>query len=107
MKQLLLLLFVTLAGVVSVQAQNTPTGIWKTVDDETGEAKSHVEIYQDGGKYHGKITKLLQYPQDQVCEACTGSRKGKKLVGMVPLWTRRPATSMAVRSGLKKASPMN
>lgn len=83
MKQLLLLLFVTLAGVVSVQAQNTPTGIWKTVDDETGEAKSHVEIYQDGGKYHGKITKLLQYPQDQVCEACTGSRKGKKLVGMV------------------------
>lgn len=83
MKQLLLLLAVLLAGVVSVQAQSSPTGVWKTIDDETGEAKSYVEIYQDGGKYHGKITKLLLSPQDKTCEACTDSRKGKKLIGMV------------------------
>ncbi|MCI4651726.1 DUF2147 domain-containing protein [Phaeodactylibacter sp.] len=83
MKQLMLSLAVLLAAAISVQAQDAPTGVWKTVDDETGEAKSHVEIYKDGGMYHGKITKLLESSQDEVCDACPGSRKGKKLVGMV------------------------
>ncbi|HHS95446.1 MAG TPA: DUF2147 domain-containing protein, partial [Phaeodactylibacter sp.] len=31
------------SGILS--AQSTPIGVWKTIDDETGEAKSHVEIY--------------------------------------------------------------
>jgi uncharacterized protein (DUF2147 family) len=82
MKQLMLSLTLVLAATIGVLAQSAPTGVWKTIDDETGEAKSEVEIYKDGGKYHGKITKLLLSPQDKVCEACTGSRKGKKLVGM-------------------------
>ncbi|MBV6655745.1 MAG: DUF2147 domain-containing protein, partial [Mameliella sp.] len=60
-----------------------PTGLWKTIDDETGEAKSYVEIYKDGGKYYGKISKLLLFPQNKVCDACTGKHKGKKLVGMI------------------------
>lgn len=83
MKSLMLSLTLVLATALAVFAQSAPTGVWKTIDDETGEAKSHVEIYKEDGKYHGKITKLLLSPQDKVCEACTGSRKGKKLVGMV------------------------
>jgi hypothetical protein len=27
------------------------TGKWKTIDDQTGEAKSIIEIYEKGGKY--------------------------------------------------------
>ncbi len=69
----------------TAQAQTSPTGIWKTIDDKTGDAKSHVEIYENGGKYHGKIVKLLQRPADTVCEKCTGSKKNKALVGMVIL----------------------
>jgi len=64
-------------------AQTSPTGTWKTIDDETGEAKSHVEIYKKDGKLHGKITKLLRKPQDTVCEECPGKKKNKPLVGMV------------------------
>ncbi len=83
MKRLMLSLAIVAAMVASAVAQSAPTGTWKTIDDETGEAKSYVKIYEEGGKYHGKITKLLLSPQDKVCEACTGKRKGKNLVGMV------------------------
>ncbi|AQQ68807.1 hypothetical protein Mag101_15085 [Microbulbifer agarilyticus] len=57
-------------------------GRWKTVDDETGQAKSIVEIYEKGGKYYGRVVDLLMKPDDTVCEACPGANKGKKVVGM-------------------------
>jgi uncharacterized protein (DUF2147 family) len=58
-------------------------GVWKTIDDESGEAKSHVELYQKGGKVHGKIVQLLRKPADTVCEKCKGDKQNKPLVGMV------------------------
>lgn len=64
-------------------AQSSPVGLWKTIDDKTGEAKSHVEIYEKDGKFHGKIAKLLQRPADTTCEKCPGNKKDKPLVGMV------------------------
>ena len=60
-------------------------GVWKTIDDETGEERSHVEIYEKNGKYYGKIVKLLN-PTTTTCDNCTGKRKGKPLVGMEILW---------------------
>lgn len=71
-------------------AQSTPLGIWKTVDDKTGEAKSYIEMYEKDGKLHGKITKLLQRPQDTKCEKCPGNRKDKPLVGMVIVANLKP-----------------
>jgi uncharacterized protein (DUF2147 family) len=76
-------LFFSFASVAF--AQESPVGIWKTVDDETGEAKSHVEIYEQDGKLFGKIVKLLLKPEDTVCDKCPGDKKGKKLIGMVIL----------------------
>ncbi len=69
--------------VLQTQAQSTPLGVWKTIDDKTGEAKSHIEIYEDEGKLYGKIIKLLRKGPDTVCEKCPGARKNKKLVGMI------------------------
>lgn len=66
----------------TLQSQN-PLGIWVTVDDETGKEKSHVEIFEKGGKLFGKIVKLLLKPQNTVCEVCDGDRKNKPLVGMI------------------------
>ncbi|MEL6926104.1 MAG: DUF2147 domain-containing protein [Bacteroidota bacterium] len=83
--------FLLLLGLsLNVMAQKSPVGIWKTIDDATGEAKSHVEIYEQGGKYYGKITKLLQRPADTVCEECSGARKNKPLVTMVILEDLEP-----------------
>lgn len=73
-----------LAGIGNLLGQS-PEGVWKTIDDETGKAKSWVEIYQHGDKYFGKIIKLLDAATTTVCDKCPGAQKGKPLVGMVIL----------------------
>lgn len=49
------------------------TGKWKTVDDDTGETKSIVELYTKDGAIYGKVVELL-LPEDQgkPCIKCTG-----------------------------------
>lgn len=81
--RILLCLFFAFVSLSFARAQSTPTGTWKTIDDETGEAKSHVEIYEKDGAYYGKITKLLQKGPDTVCEKCEGDKKNKPILGMV------------------------
>lgn len=82
-KHLLSLLAILLCSIAPLTAQNSPVGVWKTIDDETGQAKSHVEIYEQGGKFYGKVVKLLQKSPDTVCDKCTGPKKNKLVLGMV------------------------
>ncbi len=73
------------ANKVHAQASKI-TGMWKTIDDETGKAKSYVKIYKArNGFYYGKITKLLLDPQDKKCDKCKGALKDKPVVGMIIL----------------------
>ena len=81
--KILFSLLVAFFVATTLFAQNSPVGVWKTIDDETGKAKSHVEIYEQGGKYFGKVSKLLLKPADTICDECTGSKKDKPVVGMV------------------------
>ena len=84
MKKIYQLLIVLLfAFVGNINAQDTPVGIWKTIDDKTGEAKSHLEVYENSGKYFAKIVKLLLSPPDKICDNCKGDKKNKPLMGMV------------------------
>lgn len=69
-----------------VQSQSI-IGQWKTIDDETNQPKSIVEIFERGGKVHGKIVKLFRKPgedQDPVCDECDTDdpRYKKKIIGM-------------------------
>lgn len=80
-----LLTFFPLFFVLLLQAQNSPVGIWKTIDDKTGEAKSHVEIFQKDGKLHGKVVKLLKSSPDKICDQCPGAKKNKPIMGMTIL----------------------
>lgn len=80
---LVTLSFVLFCTVISFA--QSPVGVWKTIDDETGEAKSHIEIYEEGGKFYGKVVKLLQKPEDTVCDKCSGDKKDKLILGMVLL----------------------
>ncbi len=57
-------------------------GKWKTIDDETGKAKSIVEIYKKGNQYYGKIVELLIKPESNTCVKCKDDRKNKSLVGL-------------------------
>jgi len=68
----------------ALSAQNlSPLGLWKTIDDETKEAKSHMELYEKNGKVYGKVTKLLLKPADTVCEKCKGEKANKPVLGMI------------------------
>ncbi len=71
-----------LAGLA--RAQNTPVGIWKTIDDETRKEKSLIRVTEAGGVLTGTLEKLLDpaTKQDAVCEKCTDERKDKPLLGM-------------------------
>lgn len=70
-----------------------PVGTWKTIDDETHQAKALIQISEDGhGVLSGKIVKLLQHP-DAVCEKCEGALKGKPDLGMTILWGLKPEGS--------------
>lgn len=58
-------------------------GKWKTIDDETGKAKSVVEIFKKSdGKYYGRILQLLAKPENNNCVKCTDDRKNKPLAGL-------------------------
>jgi uncharacterized protein (DUF2147 family) len=60
-------------------------GKWKTIDDETGKERSIVEIYEQNGRYFGKIAKLFREPgeePDPTCDECEDHRNGQKIIGM-------------------------
>ncbi|MFD0862440.1 DUF2147 domain-containing protein [Sungkyunkwania multivorans] len=72
-------------GLASISAQSV-VGKWKTIDDETGEARSIVEIYKEGGKIFGKIVKLIDPEKENpTCFKCDDDdpRKDKPVLGMV------------------------
>ncbi|WP_143884714.1 DUF2147 domain-containing protein [Chryseobacterium binzhouense] len=80
MKKLLTTLVFSLFGVMSFAQIE---GKWKTIDDETKQAKSIVEIYKKSdGKYYGKVSQLLIKPADPNCSGCKDDRKGKPILGM-------------------------
>lgn len=82
--QKFVLLFSLFLFTFALSAQtSSPLGLWKTIDDETKEAKSHMELYEKNGKVYGKITKLLLKPADTVCEKCKGEKANKPLIGMI------------------------
>lgn len=77
------ILLATLALFFSVMSYAQIEGMWRTIDDETGKPKAHIQIWKaSNGKYYGKIVKLLQKPENNNCVACKDDRKNKPLVGL-------------------------
>ncbi len=83
MKKLLILAFCFFIGL-SLNAQDSIFGTWKTIDDDTGKAKSIVEIIERDGKAYAIVKEVIfsENGTDPICEKCPGDRKGKKVVGM-------------------------
>ncbi len=75
---LFFLLFTTIAFSQSI------LGKWKSVDEETNKEESIIEIYQENGKFYGKIIQLLDpKTKNAVCENCKGENKNKPIKGLV------------------------
>lgn len=69
-----------------VEAYDSPVGVWKTIDDDTGEAKSKVKIYEgSNGNLRGKIIHLYNNP-DALCTECDGDDYNTPILGMTIMW---------------------
>lgn len=112
MKQvLLLLLFSALA--LGINAQSIE-GTWKTIDDETGKARSYVRIYKaKSGTYSGKILELLnrgpEEDPDPYCTKCakSDSRYNKRVTGMIIVLDMKPSNDGKSASGGTILDPKN
>lgn len=68
----------------------TVTGVWKTIDDKTGNPVSYVTLYKEDGVLYGKVIKLLPDATVTHCKECEGDKKGDPIVGMTILWGMKP-----------------
>jgi uncharacterized protein (DUF2147 family) len=81
MKTILIALALSTAGGAAL-AQDTPAGVWKTIDDDGKTEKSIVRISETNGVFSGKIEKVFDpAKQNAVCDQCSDERKGMPMVG--------------------------
>ena len=80
----LLLCFLTVFSYFA-HADNSPVGLWKTIDDSTGKPRSLIRISDKNGELFATVEKVL-LPSDKpndTCDKCEGARKDKPLIGMM------------------------
>jgi uncharacterized protein (DUF2147 family) len=69
-------------------AQDSPAGLWKSIDDASGKPTALIRITDSGGELTGKIEKLFRTPeedQNPKCVLCTDARKDQPILGMTIL----------------------
>jgi uncharacterized protein (DUF2147 family) len=103
----LLAAILLIAGAGSALAQMNPVGLWRNVDDKTGEAKAEIRIADAGGALSGRIEKSLKKDGKPVCEECTDERKGQPIVGLEIIRGGKKAEGKEVWEGGKILDPEN
>jgi uncharacterized protein (DUF2147 family) len=72
-----------------VAAELSPVGLWKTIDDNSGQPKGLVRIREINGQFDGRIEKIFPKPGDDPapkCDKCDGARRNQPVLGMTILW---------------------
>lgn len=97
------------AGVISVVISTlsfaqmpTPSGIWQTINEETGQASSHIRVTETNGSLTGTVEKILDPTKAGLrCTECTDNRKDQPIEGMVLFKDVRfnPETSLTWEGG--------
>jgi uncharacterized protein (DUF2147 family) len=70
-------------------AEFSPIGLWKTIDDNTGQPRGLVRIREINGQYEGKVEQIFLKagePANPKCEKCKGNRRDQPVIGMIILW---------------------
>lgn len=105
------LLAALVAGLTALaaQAQMSPVGLWKTIDDKTGQAKAEIRITEkSNGELSGVIERaLITSGSDPNCDLCTDDRKGKPKIGMEIIRGVRKVEGKDVWDGGKILDPEN
>ncbi|MDO9112973.1 MAG: DUF2147 domain-containing protein [Polaromonas sp.] len=90
-------------------AQMTPVGLWRNVDDKTGEAKAEIRIVESAGVLSGRIATRLgkDVKPDDVCDPCSDDRKDKPILGLEIIRGAKKAEGKEVWEGGKILDPEN
>lgn len=86
---------VALAGLLVLPAAagaevdaKSPVGRWKTIDEQSGKAKSVIRIWEKDGVLMGLIDELILEPGEDpnpLCDKCDGEHKNEPIKGMTIL----------------------
>jgi uncharacterized protein (DUF2147 family) len=61
----------------------TPVGLWRSVDDKTGQARAEIRIRaSSAGVLSGVIEKSIIPSPEPICTECSDDRKGKPKLGL-------------------------
>jgi len=93
----------------SAMAQMSPVGLWRNVDDKTGEVKAEIRIVDNGGALSGRIEKSLKKEgkADATCEECSDDRKDKPIAGLEIIRGGKKVEGKDVWEGGKILDPEN
>ena len=74
-------------------AQMSPVGLWRSIDDRSGEARAEIRITELAGVVTGRIERRVakESRPGEVCEECRDERRGKPLDGMEIIRNARKA----------------
>jgi uncharacterized protein (DUF2147 family) len=96
------------ASSASAMAQMTPVGLWRTIDDHDGSAKSEIRIVENAGVVSGRVEKILEKgKQDEKCVECKDERKDQPIQGMEILRGLKKAEGKDVWEGGNVLDPNN
>ncbi|MCJ0761891.1 DUF2147 domain-containing protein [Variovorax terrae] len=105
-RSLFAIFFAALA--MPVLAQMTPVGLWRSIDDKSGEPKAEIRIRDTGnGVLAGVIEKAIVPSPVPTCELCTDDRKGKPKLGMEVIRGAKKAEGQDVWEGGNILDPDN
>ncbi|MBH0036933.1 DUF2147 domain-containing protein [Pseudoalteromonas sp. SWN166] len=80
---LLSTLAATIFASQSAFAAISPVGLWKTIDEDTNQAKSYVRITQTDGVLSGTVDKIIDpTKQNDICSKCDDELKDQPILGM-------------------------
>ena len=70
--------------LAQAQSHANPVGLWRTVDDKTGQPRGTIRIYAQAEELFARIESTVN-PKDatEVCDQCPGDRKNKPIRGLV------------------------
>ena len=108
MKQALIAMILG-ASCLPVLAQMSPAGLWRSMDEKTGEAKAEIRIVEAGGVLNGRIEKRLlkEAKAGDVCDECSDDRKGAPILGLEIIRGAKKAEGNDVWEGGKILDPEN
>ena len=88
-------------------AQMSPLGLWRSIDDKTGEPKAEIRVTDNAGALSGRIEKTLRKDAKPTCTECQDDRKGQPIVGLEIIRGGKQAEGKDVWEGGRILDPEN